>query len=35
LLTKDENDKEIFLSKINNLKLELLNMSNQLNFIKK
>ena len=35
LITKDENDKEIFLSKINNLKLELLNMRNQLNFIKK
>jgi hypothetical protein len=35
LLIKDENDKAIFLNKISNLKLELLSMTNQLNFIKK
>ena len=35
LLTKDENDKDIFINKIINLKLEILNMRNQLNYIKK
>lgn len=34
LLIKDENDKDIFLDKIINLKLELLNMTNKLKFIK-
>jgi len=35
LLSKDENDNEIFLDKINNLKFDLLNMKNLFNFIKK
>jgi hypothetical protein len=35
LLTTDKNDKNLFFGKINNLKLELLNIKNQLNFIKK
>lgn len=35
LLTRDKNDKDIFFDKINNLKFELLNIKNQLNFIKK
>jgi hypothetical protein len=35
LLTTDEDDKDIFINKINNLKLEILNMKNQLKFIKK
>ena len=35
LLTRDKNDKDLFLDKIFNLKFELLNMRNQLNFIKK
>jgi len=35
LLTKDENDKDVFFDKIKSLKLEVLNMTNQLNFIKK
>ena len=34
LLTKDENDKAIFLDKIIKLKIDLLDMKNQLNFIK-
>jgi hypothetical protein len=34
-LTKDENEKDLFLDKITCLKLEVLNMTNQLNFIKK
>ena len=34
-LIKDENDKVVFLSKINNKKEELVKMQNQFNFIKK
>ena len=34
-LTKDESEKDLFLDKITSLKLEVLNMTNQLNFIKK
>jgi hypothetical protein len=35
LLIRDKNDKELFFEKIHNLKLELLNIKNQLIFIKK
>ena len=35
LLIKDENDKDLFINKIINLKLEILNIKRQLSFIKK